>query len=99
MPFDKPPSGFLNGRPVEPPEAAAKTDQVIIRQVLAAKEQNLMIEPGAVNPREVLITNVSEIQLLDFRPERHRGGLYQKPCGPHFSYGPIGVAHSLYEIQ
>ena len=53
MPLDEAPAGLLDRRPVEIAEAAAERDQVVVAERLAAEQQDLMIEPGAMDRREL----------------------------------------------
>jgi hypothetical protein len=55
---------------VEFTKAPADGDQVVIRQVLVSKNQDLMIEPGTINRFELVRVNILEIDAPDFRTQR-----------------------------
>jgi len=79
--FDETAASFLNRCPIQLTEQPAEADEIFIVELLAAKENNQMVEPGAVNQLEVVRTDVLQIQALNFSPkcvagwnDRHSGG-------------------------
>jgi hypothetical protein len=59
-------SGY--GREVQRAEAAAERDHLRIGQVLVAKQQDMMFEPGSINRGEhVIAQRPAEVDALDFR--------------------------------
>ncbi len=55
MPFDEAAAGLLYGRPIEFTETAAECDEIVVGELLAAKQDDQVIEPGAVDDGEVLV--------------------------------------------
>src|SRR5947207_13468125 len=69
MPLDEAASGFLHRRPVEIAEAPAECDQVLIGELLPAKQDHQMVEPGAVDGGKVPVVDAFEIDILYFSSE------------------------------
>src|SRR5947199_10795041 len=87
MPIHKPPPRFLHRRPIEVPEAAAEPDEVIVRELLAAKEHHEMIEPYAMDRCEIVRREVPQVHALDLRSQRF-AGRYCWNRGSHLN-GPL----------
>src|SRR5579863_4884439 len=76
--------GLLHRRPVEMSEAPAEYDEIVVRELLPAKQENQMIEPSFVNGLEMRVADAFQIPALDFRSQtftcrtdHHHETLYQ----------------------
>ncbi len=66
MAFDEAAARLLNWRPIEFTEAAAECDQVFDGELLATKQDDQMIQPGAVDFVEVLDRSGSSVRRSEF---------------------------------
>jgi len=74
MAFDEPAAVLLDRCMVERPEPAAERDQVVVRELLAAHQDNRVIEPRLIEGAERRIVNRSQIRTVNFGAERRAGG-------------------------
>ena len=74
MPLDEPASVLLDGRVIERAEPAAERDQIVISELLMAKEDDRVVEPRLVNGGEGRVVDGAQIDAAYFRAERRAGG-------------------------
>ena len=74
MAVDEPAAVLLDRCMVERPEPAAERDQVVVRELLAAHQDNRVIEPRLIEGAERRIVNRSQIHTVNFGAERRAGG-------------------------
>src|SRR5581483_7050354 len=60
----------------------AEGDEVVVRKLLVAQEENLMIQPGAVDGLKGGIVDLAKVDPLDFRAERlvARNDVHRADC-------------------
>src|SRR5262249_30861768 len=66
-------ASLLYRRPVEFTKTLTERDQVFISQLLPLKQQNLMIEPGAVNGLKLIRQKIFKIDVQNHGPKRFSG--------------------------
>src|SRR5712691_4695295 len=73
MAFDETAPGLLDRRHVEIAEAAAEGDEILVAQMLATEQHNLVVEPGLVDRGEGPLVDGAQIDAADFGAERAAG--------------------------
>jgi hypothetical protein len=66
MPFDEAAAGFLNRSPIEISEFSAEGNEIFVVQLLAAEQENGMVEPGLMDGGKMDVVNRSQIDPLNF---------------------------------
>ena len=90
MSFDEPPAVFLDRRMVERAESTAEGDQVVVTELLVAKQHDRMVKPRAIDLRKHRVINRSEIDAADFRAECRSGrNNVETRSYRHIEYGKI----------
>jgi solute carrier family 13 (sodium-dependent dicarboxylate transporter), member 2/3/5 len=90
MTFDEPAAIFLDRRVVERAESTAEADQVVVTELLVAKQHHRVVEPRAIDLREHRVINRSEVDTADFRPECGSGrNNVETRSYRHIEYGKI----------
>jgi sodium-dependent dicarboxylate transporter 2/3/5 len=90
MTFDEPAAVFLDRRVVQRAESTAESDQVVVTELLVAKQQDRVVEPRAIDLREHRVIDRSEVDTADFRAEcgSGRNNVETRSYG-HIEYGKI----------
>jgi hypothetical protein len=98
MALDEPAAVFLDGRLVERPEPTAEGGQVGVAELLLAKQQHRVVEPGTINLRKGCVRYRAEIDSTYFGPKR-RACWNNVPSGSdgHVEYGKIPESPSRVE--
>jgi len=90
MTFDESPAVFLDRSVVERAESATEGDQVVITELLVAKQQHRVVEPRAMDLGERRVINRSEVDAADFRAESRSGrNNVETRSYRHIEYGKI----------
>jgi hypothetical protein len=95
MPFDEPAAVFLDRRLIERPEPAAEGDQIGVAELLVAKQQHRVLEPGTINLRKGRVADRAEIDTTYFGAKRRAcWNNVQSGSDGHVEYGKIPDSHS-----
>src|SRR5262249_52545104 len=71
-------------------EIAGRADQVLLRQLLAGKDDDEMIEPSIVDGADsVLVRLFAQIEAADFSPDMSTEGNDVEACSSIDSHGPL----------
>src|SRR5207247_4699822 len=71
--LDEPAACFLNGRPIEIPQAAAEGDQLLITEALVADQHDRMLVPRLQQPHKRGLAELPEIDAPHLGAERLPG--------------------------
>ncbi len=74
MTFDESASVLLDGRVIEPAEAAAECDQIFVRELLIAKQHDRMVEPRLVDGAKRAVVDAAKIDVPNFGAKRCAAG-------------------------
>ena len=96
MTFDEPAAILLDWRVIERAESTAEGDQVVVTELLIAKQEHRVVEPGAIDLGERRVIDRSEVDAANFRAEcrRRRDDLQGRAArtlrlGAHISYDHV----------